>query len=191
MAVTRTMAPQDDASFEALALPQLDTVYRVARRLARNEHEAEDLVQETYLKAYKAFDAFQLRDYGVRPWLLKILSNTFLNRQAREKKAPRAVDQQTLEETQAQSTAALMPPELDFEKLDEEVKRALDNLAPEFRTVMILWATTEMSYQEIADTLAVPIGTVMSRLHRARQQLVRTLSEFARENRLPGAITKP
>jgi RNA polymerase sigma-70 factor (ECF subfamily) len=185
------MAPQDDASFEALALPQLDTVYRVARRLARNEHEAEDLVQETYLKAYKAFDAFQLRDYGVRPWLLKILSNTFLNRQAREKKAPRAVDQQTLEETQAQSTAALMPPELDFEKLDEEVKRALDNLAPEFRTVMILWATTEMSYQEIADTLAVPIGTVMSRLHRARQQLVRTLSDFARENRLPGAITKP
>ncbi len=185
------MAPKDGVSFEALALPHLDTVYRVARRLARHEQEAEDLVQETYLKAYKAFDAFQLREYGVRPWLLKILSNTFLNRQAREKKAPRAVDQQTLEETQATGADLPVPPELDFENLDEEVKRALDDLAPEFRTVMILWATTEMSYQEIADTLDVPIGTVMSRLHRARQQLVRALGDFARENRIPGARANP
>lgn len=170
-------------SFEALALPHLDLAYRVARRLTRDEHEAEDLVQETYLKAYRAFDRFEIRDFGIRPWLLKILNNTFLNRQAKEKRAPRAIDQQTLEETQG-ADASVAPLDLDFEQLDEEVKQAIDALAPEFRTVLLLWATTEFSYQGIADTLGLPIGTVMSRLHRARQQLMHTLNEFATENRL-------
>lgn len=179
-----------DRSFEALALPHLDLVYRVARRLSRNEHEAEDLVQETYLKAYRAFEHFEMREYGVRPWLLKILNNTFLNRQAREKRAPRATDQQTMDETQADE-GVLAPPELDFEKVDEEVKRAIDRLAPEFRAVLLLWATNEMSYRDIADTLDLPIGTVMSRLHRARQQLVRSLRDFARENRVAPVKTEP
>lgn len=182
------MAANDAQSFEALALPHLDMVYRVARRLSRHEQEAEDLVQETYLKAYKAFESFQVREYGIRPWLLKILNNTFLNRQARAKRAPRATDQQTLEETEA--GADVGPPDLDFEHIDEEVKHALDRLPEEFRTVLLLWATTELSYQEIADTLGLPIGTVMSRLHRARQQLARSLGSFARENRLPGVKTE-
>jgi RNA polymerase sigma-70 factor (ECF subfamily) len=177
------MGSADDKSFEALALPHLDTVYRVARRLTRDEHEAEDLVQETYFKAYRAYDTFEERSYGIRPWLLKILNNTFLNRIAREKKAPKATDQQTLEETQAVEGG---PPlaELDLEQVDEEVKSALEELSPEFRQVMLLWATNELSYQEIADTLDLPIGTVMSRLHRARNQLTRKLHDFAQRERL-------
>lgn len=163
-------------------MPHLDTVYRVARRLTRNEHEAEDLVQETYFKAYRAFENFELREQGAKPWLLKILNNTFLNRLAKDKRAPRATDQQTLEETQAADEAG--PPELDYDYLDQEVKQALDSLSPDFRSVLLLWATMEFSYQEIADVLDIPIGTVMSRLHRARQQLARQLEDFARDRRL-------
>jgi RNA polymerase sigma-70 factor (ECF subfamily) len=177
------MAAASDKSFEALALPHLDVVYRVARRLTRDDHDAEDLVQETYFKAYRAFARFEEREFGIRPWLLKILNNTFLNRIAREKRAPKSTDQQTLEQSQ-ESELSLTPPELDYENLDQEVKAALDDLSPEFRSVVLLWATGEFSYQEIADTLEVPIGTVMSRLHRARQQLVRTLADFAREQRI-------
>lgn len=167
-------------SFEALAVPHIDAVYRMARRLTRNEHAAEDLVQETYLKAYRAFENFEIREFGLKPWLLKILHNTFLNRQAREKKAPKATDQQTLEQVHA-GDAPVGPPELDYENLDEEVKSAIEALAPEFRSVLLLWATMEVSYQEIADILGVPIGTVMSRLHRARSQLSESLHDFARE----------
>jgi RNA polymerase sigma-70 factor (ECF subfamily) len=177
------MGRADDKSFEDLALPHLDVVYRVARRLSGSEHEAEDLVQETYLKAYRAFANFEVRSYGVRPWLLKILNNTFLNRRAREKRAPKSTDQQTLEETQAVD-ASVAPPDLDYEHLDAEVKQALDGLAPEFRSVVLLWATMELSYQEIADILDVPIGTVMSRLHRARRQLTGDLETYAREQRV-------
>lgn len=177
-----SMVGADDKSFEALALPHLEVVYRVARRLTRNDHEAEDLVQETYLKAYRAFADLEVREYGLRPWLLKILNNTFLNRRARERKQA-ATDQQALVDLQADD-ARVIPPELDYDALDDEVKRALDEVAPEFRQVLLLWATMEFRYQEIADILEVPIGTVMSRLHRARQQLARRLHDYARENRL-------
>jgi RNA polymerase sigma-70 factor, ECF subfamily len=180
----RQMASAEDKSFEALALPQVESVYRVARRLTRNEHEAEDLVQETYLKAFRAFARYEAREFGIKPWLLKILNNTFLNSRAREKKAPKATDQQTLDESQAAGIDAVLP-ELDYENLDEEVKHALDALSPEFRSVILLWATMEFSYQELAEILDVPIGTVMSRLHRARRQLATALAEFARANRMP------
>jgi RNA polymerase sigma-70 factor (ECF subfamily) len=181
------MRADGEKSFEEEAVPHLETVFRVAVRLTRNEHEAEDLVQETYLKAYKAFDRFEMHSFGVRPWLLRILHNTFLNRLAREKRAPKATDQQTLQQVHSDPEPGhgfLGPPELDYEQLDGEVKQAIDRLAPEFRMVLLLWATSEFSYQEIADILEVPIGTVMSRLHRARQQLMRDLDDYAREQRL-------
>lgn len=178
---------RDDKAFEALAVPHLELVYRVARRLSGDDHEAEDLVQETYLKAYRAFERFELRDHGIKPWLLKILHNSFLNRATRQKRAPRATDDRNLEllsEPDESDNPVGAPPELDFESLDAEVVQAIDGLRGEFRSVLLLWATMELSYQEIADTLSVPIGTVMSRLHRARQQLVRALADYARANRL-------
>lgn len=181
------MPPKSKKSFEELAVPQLETVYRVARRLCRDEHQAADLVQETYLKAFKAYDRFEMRRFGIKPWLLRILHNTFLNRLARESRAPKATDQRNLEQMhqtpQPQARSGELPA-LDYERLDGEVKRAIENLHPEFRTVLLLWSTMEVSYQEIADILSVPIGTVMSRLHRARQALARALHDYARENRL-------
>lgn len=185
------MGKQNDASFEELAVPHLGTVYRVARRLARNEHAAEDLVQETYLKAYKAFGRFEMREFGIKPWLLKILHNTFLNRYARESRAPRATDHTTLEQIHESTDgrgSPDAPPTLDYEHVDQEVKHAIDELPGEFRSVLLLWATMELSYQEIADILEIPIGTVMSRLHRARQQLVKKLNDYAVSNRL---VQKP
>lgn len=170
-------------SFEALALPHLEAVYRVARRLARREHEAEDLVQETFLKAYRAFGDFEMREFGVKPWLFRILNNTFLNRQARERLAPRAVEHADLERAGDGDGRAYGPPRLDFEHVDGEVKRAIEDLPEEFRSVLLLWATMELSYQEIADALGIPLGTVMSRLHRARQHLSRALDGYARERR--------
>jgi RNA polymerase sigma-70 factor, ECF subfamily len=186
------MQPDRGNSFEALALPHLDVVYRVARRLSRNPADAEEWVQETYLRAQKAFARFDLREYGIRPWLLRILHNVFLNSRSREKLAPRAVDFQSLDrrEDSPVARAELRPPELDYERLDEEVKQAIDALPTDFRTVLLLWATKEMSYQEIADVLAVPVGTIMSRLHRARQRLCDELQTYAREQRLMEPATK-
>lgn len=176
------MNPSGSSSFEAIALPHLPTLYRVARRLTRNEHEAEDLVQETYFKAFRAFESFEERSFGIKPWLIKILNNTFLNRRAKEKRGPKSTDQQTLEESQA--VVESTPVDLDLDHLDQEVREAIDRLTPEFRSVLLLWATMELSYQEIADALDIPIGTVMSRLHRARQQVARSLEGYAREHRL-------
>jgi RNA polymerase sigma-70 factor (ECF subfamily) len=181
------MPTEAEKSFEELAVPHLETVYRVARRLCRNEHEAEDLVQETYLKAYKAFERYEMRAFGIKPWLLKVLHNTFLNRLARASRAPRLADQKNMEQMYEATDVGgdvAEPPALDYEKLDSEVKRAIDDLQPEFRTVLLLWSTMEVSYQEIADILGIPIGTVMSRLYRARQALARSLHDYAREHRL-------
>lgn len=173
-----------DNSFEGLALPHIEAVYRIARRMARDEHEAEDLVQETYLKAQRAFASFTVREFGIMPWLLRILHNTFLNRQSRRLRGPRSTDHRLLAEVEAGDSGQPLLPQLDFDRLDGEVKRALDALPDEFRSVIVLWSTMEFSYKEIADILRVPIGTVMSRLHRARQQLARALREFATEHRL-------
>ncbi|MCA9243976.1 MAG: sigma-70 family RNA polymerase sigma factor [Phycisphaerales bacterium] len=178
----------DNLNFEEVALPHMELVYRVARRLSRHDQEAEDLVQETYLKAFGAFGKFELREYGIKPWLLKILHNTFLNRQARAAKAPRAMDQQGLEAQPDERDAQFSPAglEIDLEQVDGEIKQAIDGLRPEFRSVILLWATMELSYQEIADVLETPIGTVMSRLHRARQQLSQLLAKYVEANRVPG-----
>ena len=168
-------------------MPHMDTVYRIALRWTGDRHEAEDLVQDTYLKAFKAFDRFEMREFGIRPWLVRILHNTFLNRATRQGRAPRATDQQVLEQVEGSASgehALTAPPALDYEQLDAEVKQALERLTPEFNEVLTLWATMEFSYQEIAEALEIPIGTVMSRLHRARQQLARDLERYAREKRL-------
>ncbi len=180
------MSAKAKRSFEELALPHLEAVYRVARRLARDDHLAEDLVQETYLKAYKSFSSFEMREFGIKPWLFRILHNAFLNRLARDSRNPKATENSQLDALAKGgefAPAGLSFAELDYEHLDEEVKRAIDVLSPEFRAVVLLWATMELSYQEIAEILDVPIGTVMSRLHRARQQLARTLHDYAREHR--------
>jgi len=164
-------------------------IYRVARRLTAHEQEAEDLVQETYLKAYLAFARCRKRDFGIKPWLLKILHNTYLDRQAARRRAPISLDQQVLEQVREKGSASAE--KLSYEDLDQEVKRAIDALPAEYRSVLLLWATAELSYQEIADLLGIPIGTVMSRLHRARQQLKDALADFARQQRIATLRERP
>jgi RNA polymerase sigma-70 factor (ECF subfamily) len=185
--------PRDQKqTFEELAVPHFDALYRIARRLARDEHAAEDLLQETYLKAYAGFSRFQMREFGIKPWLLKILHNTFLNRLSRGGRNPRSADPNLLEEVESGANGPLGEVRgLDFELLDGEVRAAIDALQPEYRTVLLLWATMELSYQEIADILGVPVGTVMSRLHRARQSMLAALAGYARENRLSTAEERP
>lgn len=169
--------------FEKLALEHLDMLYRIARRLTRDATRAEDLVQETYLRAFRAGDDFDLQEYGIRPWLVRIMHNLHYSRSERERRQPLAMDDAALES--ASDSAPFVP--LDgssFEGMDERLVRALHDLPEEYQTVMLLWAVDDLSYKEIAHSCGVPIGTVMSRLHRARQKLAEKLQDFARKERI-------
>jgi RNA polymerase sigma-70 factor (ECF subfamily) len=164
--------------FEVLALEQLDTLYRIARRLARDSSTAEDLVQETYTRALRAWTTFNLESYGIRPWLVRILHNAHLSRAQRESRQPASIDDAQLEASAKTPTPMSFDPS-SFEGMDQNLKRAVENLSPEYAVVLLLWAVDELSYKEIAEAVDIPIGTVMSRLYRARQQLSEALREFA------------
>jgi RNA polymerase sigma-70 factor (ECF subfamily) len=186
--------PSGPAGFERVAMPHLDSVYRMARRLAGNDAEADDLVQETYLRAYRAFDTFQLRQYGAKPWLLKILHNTFYTRLGRESRQPATVDEVDFDEfaeTAHASTVRLDGADLNWDAFDQELKGAVNALAPEYREVLLLWALEGLSYKEIAEVCNCAIGTVMSRLYRARQQVSEKLVGYARERRLQQDSANP
>ena len=165
--------------FEDLALAQLDTLYRIARRLGRDQSAAEDLVQETYMRAIRAWETFQLEAYGMRPWLVRILHNVHLSRAQREGRQPGSVEDGQLEASAAKPDPAASPFSSSFEGMDEQLKRAVEQLAPEYQVVLLLWAVDELSYKEIAESVGIPIGTVMSRLYRARQQLSEQLHDYA------------
>ncbi len=177
------------ANFEQIAMPHLDAVYRMARQLARNTEVAEDLVQETFLRAFRAFGDFQLRDYGAKPWLLKILHNAFYTNRSKEAKQPRLMDELDFDNI-AKELEAVGPEELTIEDLnwddfDEEIKSAVDSLQPEYRTVVLIWSLEGLSYKEIAEVCHCPVGTVMSRLYRARRSLGQKLAEYARQRGIP------
>jgi RNA polymerase sigma-70 factor (ECF subfamily) len=177
--------------FENLALPQLDAVYRMALQLARHPDEAADLVQETYLKALKAAHRYEEQGGGIRPWLFKILHNVFYTRLDKAKRE-RFLGQEDEAAPESTGPAPDEPPpawnlaDLDWEHVDERLKAAIDRLKPEYRSVLLLWGVESMKYREIADIQNIPIGTVMSRLHRARTILAEELSSLAEEKRLLG-----
>lgn len=172
----------DRAEFEKLALEHMDAVYRMALQLARRPDEAADLVQETYLRALRSSAGFQEKGGGIRSWLFTILHNTFYTRIKRESRAPSAVE--AFYDPDPRSIAADEAPpawdlrSLDWEHVDERLKKAIDDLSPEHREVLLLWGVEGMKYRQIADITGVPIGTVMSRLHRARKILAESLEEL-------------
>lgn len=171
--------------FDRLALEHVDAVYRMAMHLARNEAEAADLVQETYLRALRAADRFEERGRGMRPWLLRILHNVF--RTARKSTGDHDVlplDEDPPGETPATPVTG-GPEHLDWERVDDTLKSAVERLRPECRLTLLLWAVEGFKYREIADITEVPIGTVMSRLHRARTVLAEQLSEWVEQRGLP------
>jgi RNA polymerase sigma-70 factor (ECF subfamily) len=166
----------DPKQFESLALEQLDMLYRVARRMTRDPHKAEDLVQETFLRAFRSAPDFDLQAFGIRPWLVRIMHNLHVSRGQRERRQPVGVDDEHLEA----AAVTLDPlPASTWEGMDQQLKRAFETLPEEYQTAMHLWAIEELSYKEIADALDVPLGTVMSRLHRARHRLSEQLKEYA------------
>ena len=158
----------------------MDTLYRIARRLTRDVTRAEDLVQETYVRAIRAQEGFDLQAHGIRPWLLRIMHNVHVSRSEREARQPAAVEDDQLESATRGRAAA--PPPYDpasFEGMDQQLVRAIESLTPEYQVVLMLWAVDELSYKEIAEAVQIPIGTVMSRLHRARQKLSEQLRTYA------------
>ena len=161
--------PQSD-SFEELAMPLFDQLYNFAHWLTRNREEAEDLVQETYAKALKGFSSFQLGT-NFRAWMYRILRNTFLTSRT-GLKATMNLPLDTEDSRPALAVDRDTPETILIERSDRQlVQSAIDELPVNFREVLLLCEVEEMSYQEIAETLSIPIGTVMSRLSRARRTL--------------------
>lgn len=171
--------------FEEQALPLLDQLYGAALRLTRNPQDAEDLVQETYAKAFAAFHQYQ-QGTNLKAWLYRILNNAFISNYRKAQRRPKEADAEQVEDWQEYAASmhdsrGLMSAEAEvLERLpDSEIKEALEQLSDDRRTVVYLADIEGFSYQEIADIVGVPIGTVMSRLHRGRTQLREILRDYA------------
>ncbi len=158
------------AGFEELAMPLFDSLYNFARWLAQNSNDAEDLVQETYLKALRSFGSFQ-QGTNFRAWIFRILRNTFLSSRSRlDRRMTVAIDSE--DESPAFPTTFATPESLLIERSNNDaVRRAVAQLPVIFREVILLCDVEEASYREIAEILSIPIGTVMSRLARARRSV--------------------
>ena len=179
----------DQATFADQAMEFMSPLYTAALRMTRNASDAEDLVQETYLKAYRAFNTFQ-EGTNLKAWLYKILTNTFINRYRAKKRRPEETEFDDVEEYSIygrmggiEAANAERTPETEvLESMpDEVVKDALESLPEQFRMAVLLADVEGFSYKEIADILEVPMGTVMSRLHRGRRALEKRLWDVVRE----------
>jgi RNA polymerase sigma-70 factor, ECF subfamily len=167
-------------SFEELAMPLFDQLYNFAHWLTQNREEAEDLVQETYAKALKGFSSFQLGT-NFRAWMYRILRNTFLTSRT-GLKVTMTVPLDSEEDGAELAVECDTPETLLFERSNHErLQSAIDELPVYFREILLLCEVEEMSYQDIAETLSIPIGTVMSRLSRARKTLRDRLRPQLRE----------
>ena len=168
-------------------LPFLDSLYNTALRMARNAEDAEDLVQETYLKAYRYYDKFQ-EGTNLKAWMFKILKNTFINRYRKDQKRPAQADFADVEgvfedQVDERFKDSIPNPEVAYfeGRLDGDVREALASLPPDYRMVVLLADLEDFSYKEVAEILEVPVGTVMSRLYRGRRLLEETMLEYARK----------
>jgi RNA polymerase sigma-70 factor (ECF subfamily) len=185
-----TEGPEDLARrdrFERDALPLLPGMYAAALRMTRNPADAEDLVQETFLRAYRGFAGFE-EGTNLKAWLYRILTNTFINAYRKRQRQPVTVSEQEVEDRSLFERLGESGPSAEAEVLqrlpDDDVKEALDSLSEGFRLAVLLADVEGFSYKEIAEIMDVPIGTVMSRLHRGRRALERRLWEKMRERGL-------
>ncbi|MFZ1731703.1 MAG: sigma-70 family RNA polymerase sigma factor [Bacteroidota bacterium] len=176
--------------FEREALPHMDALYNFALRMTSDPDEADDLLQETFLKAYRFFDKFE-QGTNCKAWLFRIMKNSFINIYRRTSKEPAKVDYNDVEDFYHSIRAASADPN-DLEQrifsniLDDDVSSALESLPEDFRTVVILCDIEGFTYEEIADFVECPIGTVRSRLHRGRKMLRVKLYDYARNRGFGG-----
>jgi RNA polymerase sigma-70 factor, ECF subfamily len=176
------------SEFEAVALPHLDALYGAAFRLTRNPRDAEDLVQDAILRAYRFWGGFE-RGSNCKAWLFKILTNTFINGYQKNKRGREVLSAAVAEQEAVdgvlvhQAAASQRDPERQLldRTMSEDVQRALAAVPPDFRTAVVLCDVEGFSYKEIAEIMDCPVGTVMSRLHRGRRLLRQALGDFARE----------
>ncbi len=173
----------DDKAFRTLALAELEAVHRLAHHLAPRTQDADDWVQETYLRALKSSGGFAPGPRGIRPWLFKILHNVRNTRLARQGRAPVASDELDGRADESADGSAggragwVALADVDWEQIDGRLRREIDALPDAQRVAFLLFAVEDLAYREIADVTGVPIGTVMSRLHRARRALAAGLAE--------------
>jgi RNA polymerase sigma-70 factor (ECF subfamily) len=184
------------AQFEAQAIPFMDQLYAAAMRMTRNPADAGDLVQETYAKAYAAFAQFE-QGTNLKAWLYRILTNTFINSYRKNQRQPyqNAIDD--LEDwqlgsaeslTQGRTTRSAEAEAIDHLP-DSDVKEALQSIPEDFRLAVYLADVEGFSYQEIAEIMKTPVGTVMSRLHRGRRLLRDLLADYARQRGISVPVT--
>ncbi len=184
--------------FAEQAIPFMDQLYAAAMRMTRNPADAGDLVQETYAKAFAAFAGFE-QGTNLKAWLYRILTNTYINSYRKNQRAPFQGTLDDLEDwqlgsaeslTQGRTTRSAEAEAIDHLP-DSDVKEALQSIPEDFRLAVYLADVEGFSYQEIADIMKTPVGTVMSRLHRGRRLLRERLAEYARERGYTVADTSP
>jgi RNA polymerase sigma-70 factor (ECF subfamily) len=178
----------DRAGFAREAMQYAPQLYGAAVRMTRSRTDAEDLVQETYLRAYKGYDNFEPGS-NLRAWLFRILTNTFINSYRAKQRRPQETELNDVEDLylyrRVSGAASASAEETLMEMFtDDEVKQALEDLPEAFRLPVLLADVEEFSYKEIAAMLDIPIGTVMSRLHRGRKAMQKALADFATERGL-------
>ena len=180
------------ATFAEDAMPLMDGLYSAAMRMTRNAADAEDLVQETYLKAFNAYERFETGT-NLKAWMYRILTNSYINAYRKKQRRPDESDIDDIEDLYLYrrlggAESAVLSRSAEDELLEmfgeDEVKLALEDLPEHYRMPILLADVEGFAYKEIAEILDVPIGTVMSRLHRGRKQLQKRLYSFAEEHRL-------
>lgn len=174
-------------AFEAEALPHMDALFRTALRMTKNVSDAEDLVQEAYVKAYRFWDKFELGS-NCRAWLFKIMTNIFINDYRSKSRSPVAVNVDDIDDNFLYGQLAVKGKESNPERelfakvFDDDIKKAIEELPDDFRLVVILSFLEGFSYQEIAEIADLQLGTVKSRLHRGRKLLQKRLYDYAVKN---------